>query len=832
MHNHDATANPTPSPSEHGYGHLRQAQESTWDTLDDIDTSKITTLQELYAAILGPVMHQPDLCGILITGPRDMASAQTKSMGWGLEGKVFSEYDEVWYVRSSPKGRMGKLVRRDEIRKVAILVRPSATNGKASRVTVIKLWRIPPVDVFTVSNQRYSGSYGAHGVHMIGLHMFDHHGRALAEAKGYALGRNNYHAVYGSYVTAMCNPPPGIRLPKELVNSDGRIVDSVQACPYHGLCIASSLAGSEVDNCPFLTKDVPNSREARREDLDQKRIEVATALVEILFQTEHAQRVKAFPNTPSMEKYCEDIRKERVDALAQKGSAFLAAAEVLSEQLSHGGFLDMAADPFFDGAAPDAMHRPSGMPLLIALAVRIACHPERIGLMPGTPDDQLAAREASKLLEAIQPAILPNGTGGGDGIDNEPYYAIDIVIQHTVSEMLAEIKRIREAQPESSLREKVFGKGVNVDIVDRRFRDGLVAMYRAGIAVCVDLVGIIPLRDDSSAPSVYTPFGLAQSCYDAVEHARCADAYSNSLGHLAPRLDPMRATSLGEQQMALAKTLLNVERWLCTGTYCGARLLVEEHPGPELEHINVHSVATDTLSRCFSPTPDTSHETDTDTNAEALKPEGRMVEAALNRALTSAHAAKVNGASKKKQKREMRMGVIQIQNAAKTRQKQLNAEEVVQQTATARGRRRSLADDHMIAKAISSVKKKGSRYPLLQEAVRGLERGSGQVLDDATCIFSTMLQCGACMGTTSVLDFQTYLVGQGSKNECANCKQPVNVVESLAFGGHHAACSRCHHPRCLACVQHDIDVLSGVTEELGLGEPYRYLQHCQFCGDA
>jgi len=842
MGDHDEVPYAQHPSSDRGYAQMRQAQEATWDTLDDIDTSNIATLQELYHAILGPVMHQPNLCGVLITGPRDMPSVQNASHGWGKKGKAFENYDEAWHVRSSPKGRIGKLVRCDEIRKIAILVRPSIANGKGSRVTVLKLWRIAHVDVFNVSNQRYGGSYGPHGVHMVGIHLFEHHGRKLAAEKDYALGRNNYHAVHGAFVTAMCQPPAGMEVPEFLTNSEGRIVDSVQACPYHTLCLASSLAHSEVNHCPYLSSDVPNSREVRREDLDHRRIEVATALVDLLLQTEHAHQRRVVPSTPCIEDYCRDLSKERVDALAQKGSSFLAAAEVASEQLSHNGFLDMAADSFFEGACPDAMHRPSGMPLLIAIAVRIACHPERIGLTPGTPDDQLAAREASKLLEAIQPAILPNGTGGGQGIDNEPYYAIDIVIQHTVKEMLAEIKRIRDAKPTSALHKNVAGRGVDVDQVDRKFRDGLVAMYRAGVAVCVDLMGIIPLRDDSSAPSVYTPFGLAQSCYDAVEHARCADAYSNSLGYLKPRLDPMRSTSLGAQQMALAKTLLDVERWLCTGAYKGARLLVEEHPGPDLEHINVHSLATNALSRCFSPTPDESEETtathdreraaETSRDATRGQSSSSLIERALNEAVTNAHVAKMNGASKKKQKKAMRMGVQQIQEASRLRQKQLKEEEVVQQTATARGRRRSLADDHMIAKAVNSLKKKGSRYPLLEEAVRGLERGSGQVLDDATCLFSTVLQCGACTGSTSILDFQTYLVGHGSVNACCNCKQPVNVVESVAFGGHHAACARCHHPRCLACVQHDIDVLGGASEALGLGAPYRYESVCQFCGES
>ena len=51
MGDHDEAPRGLQQPSERGYAHMRQSQEAEWDTLDDLDTSKIATLQELYHAV-------------------------------------------------------------------------------------------------------------------------------------------------------------------------------------------------------------------------------------------------------------------------------------------------------------------------------------------------------------------------------------------------------------------------------------------------------------------------------------------------------------------------------------------------------------------------------------------------------------------------------------------------------------------------------------------------------------------------------------------------------------------------------------------------------------
>tara|TARA_B110001452_G_scaffold265207_1_gene269503 strand:- start:16 stop:2517 length:2502 start_codon:yes stop_codon:yes gene_type:complete len=829
-------------------------QDSEYDTVDDLDTSTLITLTDLYEAILGPALRQPGVCGILITGTRDMTSTQNGAMAWGAGSVEFPGYEENWQVRSSPKGRMGTPVNTGEVRKVAVLVRSSASNGKAARISILKLWVVPPTNIFTVSNERHKGTYGAHGVNTVGIHIFEHHGRAQIKELGFAMGRNNYRAVMGSYVTATTLPPPGLEVATtgptaQFFNREGRMVDSVQSCPLHISTIAASLAGCEL--LPYMSVDLPDTRELDSNLLDEKRSVVNCGLSELLLRKEHARRaheraaskvfdiLDVFEDPPSTDDAVSDpeeiaslrLTPEQLQALESESSALTAASEMLCEQLNHGGFLDMMADSFFDGAMPDSMHRPSGMPMLIAFAVRIACYPDRIGLPPGTADDQFAVREAANLLESFQPAVLPRGIDNGHGARSQPQFAIDIVIQHSVEKMLTELERIRNATPSSAsaaLKEKLREQGTQVDAIERKVQEALVMFHRAGTSVCVDLCGTIPRRADATS-GVYTKFGLAESCCDPVEHAKSAAAYKNNLGYLTPRVDPMRCTSVGARQMALARVLALVERWLCTGTYCGTLLTVEESPGPELVHLNVHSTAASTLSRCFSPSPPLeSEEEPPETKAssdtfENLRP---LFKEALENTATIVKA----GGSKKKLRRAQLRSATSIKNASKPHVKKLAEDEAVQLSMTSRSLRRGMVNSQIVGEAIGSLSKKCQKTgAALSDAVRGLERGSGQAIDDATCIFGTALSCGACLGTTQVVDFQSFLVGEGSYNECANCKKHVNVVQSMVFGGHEASCRNCKHPRCLDCVQFDIDVLGGELDEVDVGPPHRVLQNCLFC---
>ena len=649
---------------------------------------------------------------------------------------------------------------------------------------------------------------------------------------GYTQGRHNYRVVYGSFVSVTTTPPPGVTLPDAFLNKQGDMVSSVQACPIHHLLIATSLLGNTLHMQPG-GMCLPGTREERHEQFEKRRTDTAVTMSDLMVITEHARRKEVRDALGDWQDASVDelrVPLEVMDGMRAEASALMASAEMLCEQLSHCGFLDMSADAFFEQAMPDAMHKPCGMPLLIAFAVRIACYPERVGLPPGKADDKLATREAANLLESMQGSVLPHGIEGepGSSRDTDPQYAMDIVIQHTVAKLLAELERIKHAAPNASLPRQLRDKGVTkIAEIENRVREALCMFYRTGVAVCVDLVGTPPRREDGTS-GVYTRMGMAESCCDAVEHAKAEMAYRSNLGHLTPRIDPVRATSRGAQQMALARTLLVVERWLCHGTYCNKRLVVNDDGDTEIERVSVPSTVSSTLSRCFSPA--------SDEESKSTTPHHKPVVDAMTSALQSAVAVRNAGGSKKKMRRTMRQDAQRVADVSnKVGMMKLQEEEAVQVQMSSRSRQRANYDAQMVNEALDSLSTRSGGGKLFEEVVQGLAPGSGKAIDDATAIFSEVLQCGACHGTTERIDVQCFLVGRGSVNHCCNCNKPLHVVEALAFGGHHAACRTCRHPRCLDCVQYDIDLLgeakSGVTDPTD-GLAHRQIENCLFCAKA
>ena len=140
---------------------------------------------------------------------------------------------------------------------------------------------------------------------------------------------------------------------------------------------------------------------------------------------------------------------------------------------------------------------------------------------------------------------------------------------------------------------------------------------------------------------------------------------------------------------------------------------------------------------------------------------------------------------------------------------------------------------NLIDKAVESLQRKRSvrNQRLIDEACRS--KLNGHALEDASVVFGEVMQIGACYGTSTFVDFEAFLVGPGSTNKCANCHRSVDVVANMAFGGRYNACLVCNHPRCLHCVQEDIDALRSQGEDEGPAvPPHRFVHGCLFCRDA
>ena len=778
--------------------------DAAYDTLDDLDIANVPSLKALYTAVLGAAMEQADVCGVLLTGTRAVGARDEAS--WGKHMVRFGPQSETWRIRSSPKGRIGKPLVPGELRKVAVMVQRGA--GGAAKVTLLRLWLAQHAldDAPATATggapscrRREEATFGAHGVNFFGLHLFEHHGRSMLSAHPDQPGRDNYYVVNGSFVS--------VTEPVAAQGVKPRVL-SVQPCPIAHIKLAFSLTGA--DHAWPAMGPTPCARSSVRERFESRRTLMRAGFAERVVFAEQKRLADA-----AVREGADAVARlslSDVAVLRHRATTLLAASEALCEQLSCTGVLDATCDPFFAPVLPDALRKPNGALLIIAIAVRIACYPARYGLPESTPEDAVVAREASLLLEAVEGAVFPRGVSDDN---DEPIYAIDIVAAHTRQRFFEHVEHMRKAAP---------GDTDELDQVSARAKAALEALYCTGIGLCADVLGAEPQVDAAGAAAAM--MGRSESCRDPVRAATAEAARARGLRPLRPRLAPVRGSARGAQQMALARTLLRVERWLRSGA-CENGVVVAAPAA---------ATATATLAHCFSPgTSPSPSPTPTTPTAVAVAPtRGRAeTQAVLAEAIRTAadDVAATKGSSKKKMRRALRQGARRMTatatrlglQPASTQQQQQREDAAMQSTMGARGRWRARFETCLVDEILGSLRGMGA-VPQRLQLPNGV-RLNGPTLDEASGILSETLQCGA----TFVADFQAFLVSQGARNRCCDCEAVVGVAESVAFGGDSGACRNCRHPRCLPCAQRRIrrSDAGGVDgRDGGDGGDER----CRFCG--
>jgi hypothetical protein len=235
------------------------------------------------------------------------------------------------------------------------------------------------------------------------------------------------------------------------------------------------------------------------------------------------------------------------------------SAELVAESLSFVGFLDQMADPFYSGAMPDDMHKPSGLVLVMAAAVSIACNPQLFGIAKGTANDRYAAHETRRLFKANQSHVIE--TADGDAL-----FGIDIVINHAMTTLRLHIDALE--------RDAHHGK----DIAHMRagMTTTLNVLYRAGIGLCIDICGPLPCATQPA----YTEFGFARRAVDPLALSQNEACWKRGLGRLGGYNPPTRQTGRGARQVALLRVMRSVEVWIRSGTYMSKKLTEAADPIP------------------------------------------------------------------------------------------------------------------------------------------------------------------------------------------------------------------------------------------------------------
>ena len=273
--------------------------------------------------------------------------------------------------------------------------------------------------------------------------------------------------------------------------------------------------------------------------------------------------------------------------------------------------------------------------------------------------------------------------------------------------------------------------------------------FSQGVAVCLDVCGIVPHNRDNTSV-LETDVGRSTWDADPVQMSRESSARREGMGAIADG-PAHRTTTPGRRQMTLIRTMQTVEQWLATNRY---RSLV------------VTKTSEGRLSA-------TRRETDTAPSGEAPSP-------------PTATPSAGGGSGKRKKKKG---GAVDPKAALVNN-----------------GKRRNAHEQHCLNLAVNSLASIPMQLPNQYITKQCRDNLNGTAVDEAHGVLGDLLQAGGCYGATRLFDTETYLVSHNAWIKCAHCAQNVNVVQSVAFAEKFGRCARCGHPRCMNCVNEDIEL--------------------------
>jgi hypothetical protein len=496
-----------------------------YDTLDDIAWfGDVQSLHGLYEAFFHNIFNQPepffgDLCCGTISA-EDWPAGE----GWGVQCMQWPDHPETWRARSSPPGRAGKPLERGEVRRTAFLVRNRDRPAEGFVVTM-RLEMVPTVTAEMLDGtdpriiaQNTRHTWGPHGVNMLGVSVFAHHGHAyFSQYPDYVQNAHGFHSVLGSYIDQCENGCT-------LFVSEG----------FGNFALAGAIGGFSIrDNCHHIGyESLPWDRHQGRVKGQEK---------EFLRQFEHFNPHEPNPITAAW--------------------ALLHAAQQVAERYSYAGLLDNLCDPFYKGALPNGMYHPNQLGVLIVMATRMVTHPDRFG---GVNKPSRIDLYAASEFEAMLTSVLPIHKTDTDGM---PVFAIDMIMH------MYYMKRSKRVADLSAEQRHDDGESI------RRYQeahcelmDGLNVLYRAGAVV---LNSVCDVAGREYTEGVVDANGSeARQCHDSVTFGRyrAVVEWLPSLAMPSGTNPPARQTTRGARQQALIKLCCNVERMLQDYTFLNRRL--------------------------------------------------------------------------------------------------------------------------------------------------------------------------------------------------------------------------------------------------------------------
>lgn len=461
-----------------------------YDTLDDFPCESLKNIKSLDDILLNPLKGS---VGVVIGG---ICTLSNHSDGyWGRRFCLLT--GEEIQVRQTPRGVVGRAVTKLESRIIAIrLTGPGICTQVFFAILFQPRLCVIGGEAVALTTAR---TIGCRGVHLLIPSLFNKHDPHRDTSRGHAdLDLDGFHAIRPSCVTITKASSIGKN------KKNGEISSMCPGDSY--LVMAAHILG--LDHPDPITR----SSHSMTDEEHIKKISSTTRKI-----SQHAGEVKA--------------------------SEAISSALTIADFLGAEGIIGMLCNSFFDGVLPDMLHSPIGIPLVIVMAIRIACYPTRFGLKQGvTQQDAYANRE---LCSTINSRWMP--------VSRDHLLAIDAVLDSGV-------KNTNERVKEEKWLSVALSDNINFwQRVGQRIITKIMSDQRS-------------LASDGS--HLNTRFGRADMVEDAVSDAKykllaragvaqpVVEAPVNKL-HLAPN---------GDMRSQLVRIHDQCEVWLRTGMYGEVRM--------------------------------------------------------------------------------------------------------------------------------------------------------------------------------------------------------------------------------------------------------------------
>jgi len=327
--------------------------------------------------------------------------------------------------------------------------------------------------------------------------------------------------------------------------------------------------------------------------------------------------------------------------------------------------------------------------------------------------------------------------------NGDSIYALDMILNNTVQRLQAAMEQMRTNRAGGGKIGKAGSSHMR-----QLMQESLHALYYQGIALCQDVAGLPPTHDPHAGEHA-SDFGTSDRLNTPLDELLRTWAIAGGLGVTESVVPLIRATNRQQRQRALLRVMTSVENWARTNTYNGAIVTY--------------------------PTP-TSCSVD------------EILQGAMAAGEEAAPAAALPTKSRKKKARDT-PPVPQSVSAA----------------LSSRSARRRATEAAVIDGAIADVLNKQEMKRRCELSERFHETMNGTALNEATGKLGEVLQLGLCFGMTRSFNVQTFLFGPVSFQQCCTCPRRLHVVETVCFAGYHGACPNCGSPRCLKCVDRDME---------------------------